>query len=384
MRKLLILLLLGAGCRGPGPVAGRPLREFRGIIHCHSLYSHDSKGTYEEILAAAKAAQVDFVCITDHPPKGDGGRSLREGWSGLRDGVLFIQGHEYAGSNLLALGIREEVHKAPPADMIAAIHRQGGVAIVSHPEEVADWTPYLTADGMEVYNLHAAWKRRQGDLGFYAQALKLLKEKPDEVFSLLQELDPAVLAKWDEINRTRRFVGVAGNDAHQNVRIGSIQVDPYERVFRFVSTRVFSLELTEPSILGALRQGRCAITFDLLGTPSRFALDWHDSDSPAGRSVAQPIGSEVILLPGHSVDLMLSWDDPGEAEGAGVFRRPEPGQDARLETYVTRSLVAEGVWRRRCYFLTQDGAYRFTIFREAGGVRRPWILTNHVSLRMKS
>jgi hypothetical protein len=238
------------------------LREFRGIIHCHSLYSHDSKGTYEEILAAAKAAQVDFVCITDHPPKGDGGRSLREGWSGVRDGVLFIQGHEYAGSNLLALGIREEVHRAPSAEMIAAIHRQGGVAIVSHPEEVADWTPYLAADGMEVYNLHAAWKRRQGDLGFYAQALKLLQEKPDEVFSLLQELDPAVLARWDEINRTRRFVGVAGNDAHQNVRIGAVQADPYERVFRFVSTHVFAEELTEEAVLGALRLGRVVVAFD--------------------------------------------------------------------------------------------------------------------------
>ncbi len=266
MRALSVGLLL-ASCAGPAPAAPRELRDFRGIIHCHSLYSHDSKGTYEEILAAAKAAKVDFVCITDHPPKGDPGLSLREGWKGLRDGVLFIQGHEMAGANLLAIGIREPVHGATPADRIQAIHAQGGVAIVSHPEEVKDWEPYLAADGMEIYNVHAAWKRKQADLGFYAQALKVLKEDPERVFSLLQEIDPAILAKWDEINRTRLFVGIAGNDAHQNVKIGAVQVDPYERAFRFVSTHVLAEELTEAAVLEALREGRCYVAFDLLGDP---------------------------------------------------------------------------------------------------------------------
>src|SRR5258706_15709512 len=79
----------------PPPVSARPQHDFRGIIHCHSKYSHDSKGTYEEILAAAKAAKVDFICMTDHPPKDDKGLPLREGWTGLHDGVLFIQGAEY-------------------------------------------------------------------------------------------------------------------------------------------------------------------------------------------------------------------------------------------------------------------------------------------------
>jgi hypothetical protein len=78
------LLLILAACQGAPetpPAPKKPLREFRGIIHCHSLFSHDSKGTYEEILAAAKAAKIDFICMTDHPPKDDKGRSLREGWT---------------------------------------------------------------------------------------------------------------------------------------------------------------------------------------------------------------------------------------------------------------------------------------------------------------
>src|SRR5688572_24751615 len=132
-------------------------REYRGIIHCHSLHSHDSKGTYEEILAAAKAADIDFIIMTDHPPKEDETIPFREGWRGLRDGVLFIQGAEYAGQHLLAVGTREPAHGSA-AEKIEAIHKQGGLAFVSHPEEVTDWTPYARADGMEIYNVHAALK----------------------------------------------------------------------------------------------------------------------------------------------------------------------------------------------------------------------------------
>jgi hypothetical protein len=72
MRFMPFCVLLLSGCSQPEiqkPI--KPLRDFRGIIHCHSKYSHDSKGTYEEILAAAKAAKVDFICMTDHPPSGD-------------------------------------------------------------------------------------------------------------------------------------------------------------------------------------------------------------------------------------------------------------------------------------------------------------------------
>ena len=72
MRFVPILLLLLAGCsQPPMQIPIKPLRDYRGIIHCHSKYSHDSQGTYEEILAAAKAAKVDFICMTDHPPSGD-------------------------------------------------------------------------------------------------------------------------------------------------------------------------------------------------------------------------------------------------------------------------------------------------------------------------
>jgi len=341
---------LPVSCAAPGnePKA-RPLKDFRGIIHCHSLYSHDSKGTYEEILAAAKAAKVDFICITDHPPKGDAGLSLREGWKGLHDGVLFIQGHELAGANLLALGIREPIPSGPPPDRIAAIHRQGGVAIVSHPEEVKDWEPYLTADGMEVYNVHAAWKKHQGDLGFMAKALTMLKQDPERLFTLVQQLDPAVLAKWDEINKTRRFVGVAGNDAHQNVKIGTLQADPYERAFRFVTTHVFAEDLTQEAILHGVREGRCYVRFEIVGpgSPFRFELE----KNSAGETVLDVYPAPLSIHPTlyRDGDLVRLPQQPIRPPGEG---RPR-------------------------YRAVEPGAYR-VVKEVPGSPPRPWILSNHL------
>lgn len=266
-RTLILILLLS--CSSP-PVAQpkRVLRDFRGIIHCHSKYSHDSKGAYEEILAAAKAAKVDFVCMTDHPPKDDPGRPLREGWKGLHDGVLFIQGAELK-QNILALGIKEPVEADGRQGKIDAIHAQGGLAFVCHPEEVKDWSAFEGCDGMEIYNVHATVTRKM-NLKFIAEAQKILKEDPEHSYTLLQELDEQILKKWNELNRKRRVVGIAGNDAHQNTKFGGMQLDPYERCFKFVSTHVLAEELTEDAILKALREGRCYVAFDLLGDLREF------------------------------------------------------------------------------------------------------------------
>jgi hypothetical protein len=250
-----------AGCSPPTRPQAPVLHDYRGIIHCHSKYSHDSKGTYEEILAAAKKAQVDFFCMTDHPPKDDPGRPLREGWRGLRDGVLFIQGAEFS-DNLLGLGLTEPVTAEGRQAKIDAIHAQGGLAFVAHPEEVKEWD-FARFDGMEIYNVHAALKRKQKDKTFLGAALKQLKDDPEAVFLLLCETDPAILAKWRELGT----VGIAGNDSHQNVNFMGVQLDPYERAFRFVSTHVLAEDLSEKSILAALKAGRCYVAFDFFGAP---------------------------------------------------------------------------------------------------------------------
>lgn len=284
MRLLLIFLLLVPGCSPPA--TGRPIKpllDFRGIIHCHSRYSHDSKGTYEEILAAARAAKVDFLCMTDHPPSADKGLPLREGWTGVHDGVLFIQGAEYS-DQILAIGLREPITGKDRRETIQAIHQQGGLAIACHPELIDDWDAFAEADGMEIYNVHATLQRKVKNKAFLLEVARMLKEDPEHSFQVLQELDPEILKRWDQFNRTRSFVGIAGNDAHQNVSFFGYQLDPYPRAFKFVSTHVLAEELTQESILEALRAGRAYVAFDILSPASGNGA----SPSPVPREGGPP------------------------------------------------------------------------------------------------
>src|SRR5687767_2335161 len=42
-------------------------RDFKGVIHVHSFLGGHSTGTFEAIVKAAKANQLDFVIMTEHP-----------------------------------------------------------------------------------------------------------------------------------------------------------------------------------------------------------------------------------------------------------------------------------------------------------------------------
>src|SRR5947209_3107563 len=44
-----------------------PFREHRANLHVHSALSHDSRGTIEEIVAAAKATGTRILMFTEHP-----------------------------------------------------------------------------------------------------------------------------------------------------------------------------------------------------------------------------------------------------------------------------------------------------------------------------
>ncbi|HLY73027.1 MAG TPA: PHP domain-containing protein [Planctomycetota bacterium] len=369
MRFTSIFVVLLAGCSSasvPVPIIASPeLRDFRGIIHCHSRYSHDSQGTYEEILAAAKAAKVDFICMTDHPPSGDKGRPLREGWTGIHDGVLFIQGAEYS-DQILGLGLRDPISGKDRRETIRAIHAQGGVAIACHPEEIDDWDAYAEADGMEIYNVHATLKRKSKDKTFMLRVAKAIKEDPEHSFQLLQDLDPAIVRKWDEINRTHPFTGIAGNDAHQNVSFFGLQLDPYPRAFRFVATHVLAEDLTQEAVLGALRAGRAYVAFseEQSGLVRGQGLDWVGEEIAGSGWRPYPHFKPAL---GYG-DLHCRWLRDGEEVPSPQERRSPAtrGPDGR---------ILEGLlqWRRG-----EPGRYRYEVLREDAA---PVLLTNPVRFR---
>jgi hypothetical protein len=43
------------------------LNTYRGVLHVHSYWSHDSEGTLFDLIPAAKYAGIDFIFLTDDP-----------------------------------------------------------------------------------------------------------------------------------------------------------------------------------------------------------------------------------------------------------------------------------------------------------------------------
>ena len=290
--------------------------EYRGILHSHSKYSHDSEVAFEDILRALKGAGLDFICLSDHPIAGRADFSLQ--WRGLHDGKLFIPGFEMK-EGIMLFGVASDIvlsNQTDSATLARQISKNGGLLFYAHPEEPRDWDrPKLV--GMEIYNIHTDFKRSSGKPSALVPDLLLNQGRyPEHVLRMMFSRPVDFLHHWDDLNRTRHITGIAGNDCHQNVgfrgvytpastirvedtspktlkelklnwftrplarllfgplqpdrKLFHIQLDPYERMARYVNTHVLARELSEPAILDALRAGRVFVGFDMIADSSSF------------------------------------------------------------------------------------------------------------------
>ncbi|GIW71899.1 MAG: hypothetical protein KatS3mg102_1441 [Planctomycetota bacterium] len=123
----------------PGPFALR----MRGVVHCHSRWSHDSDGELEGIVQAAQAAALDFVVLTDHYTDA-GPLETPRGWY---DGVLVLTGAELraGGGSVLALDLNLPLRpRAPsgartPQDALDRVRAAGALALIGHAERFRAW-----------------------------------------------------------------------------------------------------------------------------------------------------------------------------------------------------------------------------------------------------
>lgn len=296
-------------------------KEFRGILHSHSERSHDSEVPFEEILRVLKAVRLDFICLSDHCT--DGRADFDAQWRGFHDGKLFVPGFEMR-DGFMPFGVKSGVvlTNATPSDVLARqITENGGVLFYAHPEERRDWgLPELT--GMEIYNIHVDFKRFKGGLrALLPEVILNLGRHPEHLYYSVFRRPTEFLCRWDQLNLERNITGIAGNDCHQNVgfrgfytergtlriedtspetlkeirlnwltrplvrlafgpltpgrKLFHVQLDPYERSARFVNTHILAQELTETSLMDALRTGRVFVGFDLIADSSGFR--WYAS-----------------------------------------------------------------------------------------------------------
>lgn len=355
--------------------------EYRGILHSHSHLSHDSDVSFEEILQVLRSADLDFIALSDHCVEGRA--DFTGQWRGLHDGRLFIPGFEMK-EGLMPFGVASGVvlsNGMDSASLAREVVKQGGVLFYAHPEEPRDWDrPEL--DGMEIYNLHTDFKRLPGGLGALLPDLLLsLRRYPDHIVYSMFRRPVEFLQRWDELNRTRRLVGIAGNDCHQNVGFRAIytsadtvrvedtspevlrefrlngwtrpmvrlllgplepnrtlfhiQFDPYERSARFVNTHVLARSLSEAAVLEALRVGRVFVGFDVIADSSSFRWWAQDREHGVVMGESLPWSPDTRLQARSPLPARFTILKDGarvcRAEGRGVEYVPDGSGSYRVE-----------------------------------------------------
>ena len=304
--------------------AGEPALTVRGAFHVHSRRS-DGSGTVDEIAAAAAAAGLDFVIVTDH---GDG-MSARP--AAYRAGVLVVEGVEIStgGGHYVALGLPAAPYPlgGDARGVVEDVRRLGGFGVIAHPTSPrralawSDWS--LPADGIEWINGDSTW-RDAGPLALLRTAIGYWVRPPESLASLLARPERA-LAHWDRQAAGRPIVGLGAADAHGHPPTRTdggggvaLRFPGYEAIFRAFAVRV---ELDRPlagdagpdsaAVVGHLRAGRAYTAIDAIAAPVRFAFGGRTDDGrpvrmgervPAERaltltaSVAAPDDATMVLL----------------------------------------------------------------------------------------
>jgi hypothetical protein len=155
---------LALGIRPPrprvlSPAAGQPT-VWRGAYHVHSTQS-DGSGTPEAIAAAAAAAHLDFVILTDH---GDATRPPAA--PRIVDGVLLIDAVEIStdDGHYVALDLPAAPYRLAGEGRAVAedVRRLGGMGLIAHPDSARSslaWhDPSVPADGFEWINGDSTWR----------------------------------------------------------------------------------------------------------------------------------------------------------------------------------------------------------------------------------
>jgi len=321
----------GAGGWSPGTVypsdqtlTSRGFLDLRGIIHAHSVYSHDAcdgepidaaghinQSCFEDFRRAICQVQHDFVMLSDHADsfadheypdvllydatKGDelltrGGEPVANR-AGCPDGfsVMILAGTE---TGTMPVGLEHHVGGDPAsrhavygevsAEAIQQLKDAGAVALLMHTE---DWTiddlTTLPIDGFEMFNLHANMYLAAGDaMGLIAkQKEPELLPHPDLVFVPLIKEDDAYLTRWaGALSAGVRRVTTMATDCHQNtfkqVLPDGERIDGYRRMMLGFSNHLLIRQdagkWDDRSLKDALRAGRVYGVFEYMGYAQGF------------------------------------------------------------------------------------------------------------------
>ncbi|HVS82570.1 MAG TPA: CehA/McbA family metallohydrolase [Pyrinomonadaceae bacterium] len=349
--------------------------DYQGVIHVHSSLGGHSTGTFAELIAAAKANQLDFVIMTEHPQTEFDTSAMT--LSGVHAGIVFINGNEVAtasGDRLLLIPGNSGATSASSQSTAEIVDQQkssGGLAFVAYPEESGNWRS-TRVDGVEAYNLFTNARQYNAFVAVF-DSLWSYHGSADLMFSNFFARPAANLKRWDEALSVgnRRLVAIAGNDAHSNIGLSvndasgkqwlGVKLDPYERSFRVVRTHVLirkDIGLTRESLLEAISRGHCYVSFDLFSNGRGFSF--------AAVGTEQKImGDEIAFADG----LRLTASAP---------------LAARFVLFKDGSVIDQESGSKAEFSINSRGVYRVEVYLDslpAPAKGEPWILSNPIYIK---
>jgi hypothetical protein len=379
------------------------LKEYRANLHIHSAFSHDSRGTIEEIVAAARATGTSVLMFTEHPAEHYD--YFKDGHQGLKDGVLLVPGAETRGFLVYPTQSLRGLESGSSQEFADLVRSRGGLTFLSHLEERMDWDIHgLT--GVEIYNTHADFKDEKNLLAalrnplWIIKSIELFRKYPQEAFSSLQDYPADYLRRWDELCARTPHTGVAANDAHQNIGLvirlapggkarfedglgkklfeldaGAIpalqplrkdkkagdvlfqvRLDPYENSLRHVGTHLLLTELSRKAVWEALAAGRAFVAFDWLADASGFDFS---AQSATGR---------------HDMGSRLPF-------AAGLRLHAQAPLPVQWKLLRNGKVISETTGRTLSIPAGSPGNYRVEAWLKIAGENMIWILSNPIYVR---
>jgi hypothetical protein len=338
--------------------------EYTGCIHIHTTDSDGTK-TLEEIAEIATTVDLDFILFADHMTL----KARDEGKEGYYKKTLALVGYEHNDLEDCNHYLVFESEKVLPANMtpveyVAEGRRQGALGIIAHPDEIRPRLgkypsyPWLAwdaegFDGIELWNQMSEWMESLKPHNH----IKLLFSPRRFMISPTDR----ILKKWDDLNKTRKVVGIAGIDAHAfKKKIGpfTIEIFPYKVQFKSLRTHLLMAE----ELSGDLDRARRQI-YDSIRECRLFCSNYRWGDASGFQFFARQ-GSETAISGGR----LESYSD-----SIITVKCPQRG-NVRL--------ICDGrkIAESNSDFLEikpeKNGLYRAEVYRKKHG----WIFSNHIRI----
>ncbi len=347
---LLVAGYAAAARLGPRPVPpGWPpasdLSEYSAVLHVHSRYSHDARGSLEEIATAAARAGVRVVFLTDHNTLAP----LIEGKEGWYDSTLILVGAEITtGSGyLLLLDPRPDAPVKARGFALGSLLDQyratGAIVLLAHPDHPRlGWreeVPQL--DGIEVIDVFDQVVAAP----LHRQFMGLLAYPANPVMAILSVVHwpRRALERWDRMARQRPAIGVIGLDAHGGIALTEetgVRFPSHETAFRlgqlhFVTRQPLQRnEADRLRVYRAMRAGHFYNAFDGLAPAPGFRFQARAGPHVALMGEAIQLGEGVtfqVRVPpvgGTIVRLLRDGTPVFEASATGPLEVPAQGPGA--------------------------------------------------------